>query len=165
MRTSSEGREERSAQAQRDSARRADSLRRLDSARVDSVNQATLVGGMVDSARLAEQARKDSAANIRNALRNGVVAAFAALPVSLRRTLTWDQGKEMAQHVRFTIETGLQVYFCDPRSLGSAVRTRTPTGCFASTSPSSPAWPASASANWMPSLPSSTGVLDRPSAG
>jgi IS30 family transposase len=38
------------------------------------------------------------------------------LPTRLRRTLTWDQGKEMAEHVRFTIETGTPVYFCDPRS-------------------------------------------------
>jgi IS30 family transposase len=38
------------------------------------------------------------------------------LPDELRRSLTWDQGKEMAAHRRFSIETGLPVYFCDPRS-------------------------------------------------
>lgn len=38
------------------------------------------------------------------------------LPAELRRSLTWDQGKEMAAHARFSIETGLPVYFCDPRS-------------------------------------------------
>jgi IS30 family transposase len=38
------------------------------------------------------------------------------LPAQLRRSITWDQGKEMAEHVRFTVETGVQVYFCDPKS-------------------------------------------------
>ena len=38
------------------------------------------------------------------------------LPQALRRTLTWDQGKEMAEHARFTIDSNVQVYFCDPSS-------------------------------------------------
>ena len=49
-----------------------------------------------------------------------VVATLAKqvrkLPSELRRSLTWDRGKEMADHKRFTIATNVQVYFCDPRS-------------------------------------------------
>lgn len=40
---------------------------------------------------------------------------MSTLPEQLRRPLTWDQGKEMAEHVRFTVETGVPVLFCDPR--------------------------------------------------
>jgi IS30 family transposase len=38
------------------------------------------------------------------------------LPAQLRRSITWDQGKEMAEHVRFTVETGVPIYLCDPKS-------------------------------------------------
>jgi IS30 family transposase len=41
---------------------------------------------------------------------------ITALPEQLRRSLTWDQGKEMAAHGRFSVTTGVPVYFCDPRS-------------------------------------------------
>lgn len=38
------------------------------------------------------------------------------LPAQLRKSITWNRGKEMAQHRQFTIDSGIQVYFCDPRS-------------------------------------------------
>jgi IS30 family transposase len=42
--------------------------------------------------------------------------SITTLPQQLRRSLTWDQGKEMAEHRRFSVQTGVDVYFCDPRS-------------------------------------------------
>ena len=49
-----------------------------------------------------------------------VIAALTThvqqLPAELKRSLTWDRGLEMAKHKQFTIDTGVQVYFCDPRS-------------------------------------------------
>src|SRR5215207_5972992 len=49
-------------------------------------------------------------------VRPALAAAVARLPEQLRRSLTWDQGKEMAEHTKFTVDTGVQVSFCDPRS-------------------------------------------------
>ena len=43
-------------------------------------------------------------------------ASITTLPEQLRRSLTWDQGHEMAEHRRFSVETGVDVYFCHPRS-------------------------------------------------
>jgi len=50
------------------------------------------------------------------AVRDAIAAQLAGLPGHLRRSLTWDQGKEMAQHAGLKIDLGLQVYFCDPQS-------------------------------------------------
>jgi IS30 family transposase len=50
------------------------------------------------------------------AVRDAIAAAITTLPEQLRRSLTWDQGAEMAQHAQLRIDTGLQVYFCDPQS-------------------------------------------------
>jgi transposase, IS30 family len=49
-------------------------------------------------------------------LRDAMTRTIKTLPESLRRSITWDQGHEMNEHARFTIDTGVQIYFCDPRS-------------------------------------------------
>ncbi len=49
-------------------------------------------------------------------VREGIAASILKLPTSLRRSLTWDQGHEMTQHQRFTVDTGVTIYFCDPSS-------------------------------------------------
>jgi len=50
------------------------------------------------------------------AVRDALTETVQQLPEHLWKSLTWDQGKEMAQHAQFTIDTGIQVYFCDPKS-------------------------------------------------
>ena len=72
---------------------------------------ATLVERQTRFAMLIKISRSDTAT---------VVGAFSKhvqkLPQQLRRSLTWDRGKEMADHKKFTVATEMQVYFCDPRS-------------------------------------------------
>ncbi|WP_309698497.1 MULTISPECIES: IS30 family transposase [unclassified Sphingomonas] len=50
------------------------------------------------------------------AVRDAITRTITTLPRELRRSLTWDQGAEMAQHARLKIDAGVQVYFCDPQS-------------------------------------------------
>ena len=50
------------------------------------------------------------------AVQQALVSAISDLPEQLRKTLTWDQGGEMANHAQITEATGLDVYFCDPHS-------------------------------------------------
>lgn len=50
------------------------------------------------------------------AVRDAIASTIMDLPTNLRRSLTWDQGAEMAQHTQLRIDTGLEIYFCDPQS-------------------------------------------------
>ena len=50
------------------------------------------------------------------AVRDAIAETIMTLPAQLRRSLTWDQGAEMAQHAQLRIDTGLDIYFCDPQS-------------------------------------------------
>ena len=75
-----------------------------------------------DEAVLNERAR--TATGVRGAVmghgaeavRDAIAAAIVTLPAQLRRSLTWDQGAEMARHAELRVKHGLPVYFCDPSS-------------------------------------------------
>jgi IS30 family transposase len=51
-----------------------------------------------------------------DAVRDAIGGSIATLPEQLRQSLTWDQGAEMSQHARLRLDSGLQIYFCDPHS-------------------------------------------------
>jgi IS30 family transposase len=50
------------------------------------------------------------------AVRDAIVTTMATLPPELRRSLTWDRGKELARHAEIKVSADLDVYFCDPHS-------------------------------------------------
>lgn len=49
-------------------------------------------------------------------MKNALAATMSTLPEQLRRSLTWDRGKELSAHAAFRVETGIPVYFADPHS-------------------------------------------------
>ena len=75
------------------------------------------------------------------AVRDAIASAITTLPEQLRRSLTWDRGKEMAQHAQLRIDTGVRSTSATPTvrgSPGSEARTRTLMGCCANTSRKAP---------------------------
>jgi transposase, IS30 family len=76
----------------------------------------TAIGTLVErSTRFVMLFKLPAGINAESA-RLGLTQKILTLPENLRRSLTWDQGREMKQHIRFTVDTGVQVYFCDPAS-------------------------------------------------
>lgn len=79
-------------------------------------NNASAIGTLVERATrfviLLHLPGRHGALEVREAM----AEAIQRLPATLRRSITWDQGNEMAQHRQFTIDTGVDVYFCDPHS-------------------------------------------------
>ena len=49
-------------------------------------------------------------------MKNALAKKMTTLPAQLRRSLTWDRGKELSRHVEFKVETNIPVYFADPQS-------------------------------------------------
>lgn len=78
--------------------------------------QTNAIGTLVErSTRYVMLFKLPSGVNAESA-RIGLTQKILTMPENLRRSLTWDQGREMKEHARFTIDTGVKVYFCDPHS-------------------------------------------------
>ena len=73
---------------------------------------ATLVERQTRYCQLVALPDGSGAVEVCEALEQSIIT----LPAQLRRSLTWDQGSEMSEHRRFSVESGVKVYFCDPRS-------------------------------------------------
>ncbi len=78
---------------------------------VQNTHIATLVERQSRFTMLVKVPGKDTASVVTTLSRH-----VRQLPSALRRPLTWDRGMELAQHKRLTIDTNVQVYFCDPQS-------------------------------------------------
>lgn len=85
---------------------------------------ATLVERQSRYVMLIKVANKDT-----NSVISALIKQAGLFSKQLYKTLTWDRGKELADHPRLTMATNVEVYFCDPRSPGSAVQTKIPTVC------------------------------------
>jgi IS30 family transposase len=77
----------------------------------NSTYVATLVERRSRYVILAKLGGKDSTTVV-----DALIELVKRLPQDMMRTLTWDRGTELAQHARFTVDSDVQVYFCDPRS-------------------------------------------------
>jgi IS30 family transposase len=77
------------------------------------------VGTLVERTTLMVVLAKMADSTAQSAL-DGFSEALSAIPPELRKTFTYDQGREMSKHVQLIERTGMAVYFCDPHSRGNA---------------------------------------------
>jgi IS30 family transposase len=103
----------------------------------------------------------------RTADRVAIVLAqkMATLPEFLRNSITWDQGKELAAHAKFTVATGIPVYFCDPHSPWQRGSNEYTNGLLRQYFPKAPTCPCTPKHTSTPSPPNSTADPGRPSTG
>ena len=99
-----------------------------------------------------------------------MIATIKTLPEALRRSLTWDQGKEMSAHARISIDADIDIYFCDPHSpwqltVATRQQTRTPTVFCVNTSRKAPTYPCTPPTTLPKSPPNSTNNHANASAG
>jgi len=99
------------------------------------------------------------------AVRDAITTSIATLPAQLRRSLTWDQGIELSEHLRLPVEADLPVFFCDPHSPWQRGTNETPTACCGSTTPRAPTCPCTPPSTSPRSPPHSTADPARHSAG
>src|SRR5919199_2565930 len=90
------------------------------------------------------------------AVRDAIATTITTLPEQLRRSLTWDQGAELAQHAQLRIDPGISVFFCDPHSPGQRGTNENTNGLAAPVLPRPPTTASTAPATSTPSQPPST---------
>jgi transposase, IS30 family len=79
-------------------------------------NQASQIGTLVERSSGFVQLLHLPEGRTADVVAAEMIHMIKGLPEELRRTLTWDQGKEMAEHARISIDAGIDIYFCDPHS-------------------------------------------------
>jgi IS30 family transposase len=79
-------------------------------------NQASQIGTLVERSTGFVQLLHLPTGRSANVVAEAMIAKIKAFPENICKTLTWDQGLEMAAHARISIDTGIDIYFCDPHS-------------------------------------------------
>src|SRR5690606_10192288 len=99
------------------------------------------------------------------AVRDAIATKIVVLPDQLRKSLTWDQGAELAQHAQLQIDAGLAIYFCDPRSPWQRGTNENTNGLLRQYFPKGTTSTDTVSKNLTPLRPRSTEDLGKPSPG